>query len=170
MSRQLILMRHAKSSWKEPAAGDFDRPLTPRGRKSARKMGQYLLQSQAKPDLMLVSPARRTEETARFVIKALSFPKEQVRLREELYEADLQDLLALLAECAQTPRCVMLLGHNPGLQELLQHLVGPLEDVDGKAFPTATLARISMPEQWASLGPRSASLIECVRPRFLAES
>jgi phosphohistidine phosphatase len=162
-------MRHAKSSWKEPDAGDFDRPLTPRGRKSARKMGQYLLQNQVQPDLMLVSPARRTEETARYVIKALSFPKDQLRLREEIYEADLQDLLALLAECAQAPACVMLLGHNPGLQELLQHLVGPLEEVAGKAFPTATVARLSMPERWSRLGPRSASLIECVRPRFLAE-
>ncbi|MCB1052658.1 MAG: histidine phosphatase family protein [Acidobacteria bacterium] len=170
MTRQLILMRHAKSSWEDQSLSDFERPLTPRGRRAAKKMARYLVQVPIKVDLLVSSPARRTDETAQNIIKALKLERDQIMWREEVYEADLTDLLHLLEEFKTAPQALMLIGHNPALEELLRYLSGGTGEVEGqKYFPTATVARLSMPAQWEKLRMGSASLIECVRPRFVVE-
>ena len=123
---QLILLRHAKSSWDNPDSSDFDRPLNPRGRRAAGLVRGAMRQLGLAPDMVLTSPAKRTLETL-----SLLEPWDDTPLIEEvpsLYLASLEQLLAVLNGVADTTRSVMLVGHNPGLHELALSLAAPASD------------------------------------------
>src|SRR6185295_10490236 len=112
--RRLLLLRHAKSAWPD-GVSDFDRPLAPRGRKAAKRMGAYLRDEQLVPDLALISPARRARETWDRVKPHLGPVSEHSEPR--LYEASVDGLLTVVRETEPAVRTLLILGHNPGLEE-----------------------------------------------------
>ena len=169
MPRHLLLLRHAKSDWDTGVAGDFDRPLAKRGRKDARRMGRWMHREGLVPDCVVVSPALRARETGLRVCKELAVPKKEIHFDPRIYEANVATLLAVLAECPKKCNNVLLVGHNPGVADLLAWLWG--ENIalpgDGKLMPTATLARLRMPRDWTRLERGCGRMILLTRPRSL---
>lgn len=167
-ARYLHLLRHAKSDWDDPSLADIDRPLASRGTKAARAMGRYLKKSTIRPELILCSPARRTRQTLELIGEAYEvMPK--VRFEPWLYAASLNSLLANLGELPPETASVMVIGHNPGLEDLATTLAGTGTDLDRlrDKFPTGALASLRVPE-WGSLEPGSAELAAFVVPRDLS--
>ncbi len=171
MPRELLILRHAKSDWGAGASNDFARPLAKRGRKDAPRVGAWLYREGLVPDLVISSPAERAKQTAVKICKTIDYKNKDIIWFDEIYAADVSDLLRVLARCPTDARTVLLVGHNPGLEELLLFLAGDEveETEDGKILPTAALARLEMPEDWGSLGSSCAQLIGITRPRNLSE-
>lgn len=168
-TRHLLILRHAKSSWDDPKLADFDRPLAPRGQKTAPLMGRELARRGWLPDLALVSPALRTRDSWRLVAREL--PKHvQAEFAEELYEAAAGAILARVRQAKATN--LLVIGHNPGLQQFVLRLAGAGSDesvfkkIEAK-FPTAALARFTLDGDWADLAFGSARLTHCLRPKDL---
>lgn len=167
--RRLMLLRHAKSAWPEGMADD-ERPLAPRGREAAPRMGLYLAQSSLLPDLVLVSPARRARETWEIVAPLL--PPAETREEPRIYEAPAASLLAVVREAPDSASTLLLVGHNPGFETLARALTGH-GDRDAFArlrqkFPTAGLAVIDFEAaSWRDLAPASGRLDRFVTPRTL---
>jgi phosphohistidine phosphatase len=169
MSRHLLLLRHAKSAWDTDAPDDFGRPLAKRGKKDALRMGQWMHGEGLVPGYILSSPALRARETSYRVCKALGLSKRDIRFDPRLYLADVKTLLALLAEAPGGRGDLMLVGHNPGMEELLGYLWGENTAVpeDGKLLPTASLARLTLPDDWKRLDYGCARRVRLTRPRSL---
>jgi phosphohistidine phosphatase len=113
--KRLFLIRHAKSSWADPALPDKDRPLGDRGRRDARKMGTRLAKRDVKPDLILSSPARRAFKTARIIAKKLDYKLKDIVVDDRLYAGAVNDLLNVIHKLGDKLELVMLFGHNPEL-------------------------------------------------------
>jgi phosphohistidine phosphatase len=164
-------MRHAKSSWDDPSLGDFDRPLSPRGQKDAPRMGAELLRRGWLPETTLVSPAARTRETWQLV--SANWPPTQSAFPESLYAAA---SAAILAEIRGIPKIIgtlLVIGHNPGLEELARQLAGTGSDAKslrllGEKFPTAAIARFAFEGRWDELQPGTTHLTDFLRPKDLA--
>src|SRR5579863_2056432 len=122
---QLLLLRHAKSSWDDPKLSDRDRPLNKRGQRSAAAMRKAMEELGLAPDLILVSPARRTRETLAALEPWNDTPL--VEPLESLYLASAGQLLSVLRQTNETVRSAMLIGHNPGMHELAVSLAGSRE-------------------------------------------
>jgi phosphohistidine phosphatase len=165
--RILYLLRHAKSSWADPALPDSERPLAPRGRRDGKRIAQHLLRLGREPELVLCSSAARTRETLELVRPALSVST--VLIEEELYAASSDELLARLRLVPDAPASVMLIGHNPGLQQLALDLTSAgVELVRLKEkFPTAALATLALATSWSDIAPGGATLIDYVVPKQL---
>jgi phosphohistidine phosphatase len=166
--RLLYLLRHAKSDWDDPALADIDRPLAPRGRKAARAMGRHLKSSGIKPELILCSPARRARQTLELIRDAGAVMPD-ADLAPWLYAASAHKLLTKLEELQPETASVMLIGHNPGLEDLAITLAGTGADLDRlrAKYPAGALAALSVPE-WRRLDPGSAELVSFVVPRDLS--
>lgn len=169
MSRELLILRHAKSDWSSPGRADFDRPLARRGKRDAPLVGAWLYREGLVPACIVSSPAVRARETALKVCKALDFKKKRIVWDAEVYEAGLTELLGVLGRCPADAPTVLLVGHNPGLELLIAHLTGGdhADPEDGKLLPTATLARLEMPDDWTRLEPGCAVLVSILRPKGL---
>lgn len=168
MSRELLILRHAKSDWGGGRA-DFNRPLAKRGKRDAPLVGAWLYREGLVPALVVSSPAVRARDTALKVCKALDIKKKRIRWEADIYEAALPALLAVLGRCPADAPAVLLVGHNPGLEDLLRYLSGGelADPEDGKLLPTATLARLEMPDDWSNLDRGCAVLLGIVRPKGL---
>lgn len=171
--RTLWLLRHAKSSWHDASIPDHDRPLAARGEEAARRIRDHLRDSDVLPDLVLCSAAVRTRQTLDAVRPALDATT-QVLIEDGLYGADADDLLDRLRVVDPQITLVLLIGHNPGIQDLAIDLAG---DGDEAAltqlhtkFPTAALATLELGRTgWADLRPDGAFLRSLVLPRDLAD-
>jgi phosphohistidine phosphatase len=167
--RRVYLLRHAKSSWKDSSLADRDRPLAGRGRRAAAAIADHLEAEGIRPDLVLCSPARRTRETLERVETALG-DRVEVRFEEALYGASGVELLARLRALPPEPSSVMLIGHNPGLEDLALALAST---GDGLArmrekYPTGALATIDLPaDEWDAIEADTGELVAYVRPRDL---
>jgi len=160
-------MRHAKSSWAEPGMADIDRPLNARGRNDAPRMGQWLKSTGLKPDLVLVSPAERTKET--FALVADGFgSKLSSRIEDAIYEAEPVTLLELVR--AQNVPTVMLVGHNPGCENLLRLTVREHDLNVGyqKLVPTAAIYVIEFEGEWRAIDAGGGTVVSHARPKLLA--
>ncbi len=164
--KALLLFRHAKSDWGHPEQQDFDRPLNNRGKKSACQMGQWMKQQHIQPEWIVCSSAQRARETLALLRESITIPDTLVQFDERLYLADLSRLREVMAQCPQDMGQVMLIGHNPGLNDLLGYLCGPeLPFSDkGKLMTTATLAQINLPDDWQQLASQSGKLQQLIRP------
>jgi phosphohistidine phosphatase len=171
MPRHLLLLRHAKSDWNTTVAGDFERPLARRGEKNARRMGQWMHREGLLPDYVISSPAIRARDTSYRVCSELGISENDIHFDRRIYEADVTTLLAVLADCPQGRNTIMLVGHNPGLAELLAWLWGEKTALpeDGKLLPTATLAHLRMPRDWVHLERGCGRMLMLTRPRSLPE-
>jgi phosphohistidine phosphatase len=159
--RELILMRHAKSAWKDATLSDLDRPLSDKGKKNALKVGKWLQQQNLIPDLILTSPAKRTQQTLKRVCNECG---SQTQTVDALYLAELDTLKTLLAEAPQVKR-LMIIGHNPGLERLFNYLNSDTDESQTHLFPTATLAHFILPENWHNLCSGDGRLLQFVRPK-----
>lgn len=165
---RLMLLRHAKSDWPDGVA-DIDRPLARRGREAAPRMGAYMADEGLHPDLVLVSPARRARETWDLVAPALG--EVETRSEPRIYEAPAERLLQVVREAGRA-RGLMLVGHNPGFEDLARRLVGHGDRYAyarlAQKYPTAGLAVIDFPAQtWAEAAERGGRLDRFVTPAGL---
>jgi len=166
---RLWLLRHAKSSWDDPGIGDVERPLAPRGARAADRMRDYFDAEGIRPDLVLCSSALRTRETLGRVLPGLG-PELTVRIEPSVYSFEADQLLDRLRELPANVGSVMLLGHNPAMQELASLLAARGDRLDElrKGFPTAALAELDVPVgSWDELTPGSARLERFIVPREL---
>mgnify|MGYP000244279261 CR=1 FL=1 len=124
MSQYVTLVRHAKSSWKNQGQSDFDRPLNDRGNSDGPIMAKRLVSRQCIPDLMLVSSARRAQETSLYMKQAFDISPKQYQLVDDLYLAEPETLLAVMATVPADTRHLMIIAHNPGLESLSELLAG----------------------------------------------
>lgn len=168
MKRELLLLRHGKSDW-NTGLPDFERPLKERGRRGAQQIGNWLQAEGWVPDLVLSSDAERARGTALEVCNTMGLGSGPIRWKPRIYAAGLDQLLRLLQGLRETPQRLLLVGHNPGLERLLEYLVGEQAETpeDGKLLPTATLARLRMPDDWARLEAGCARLETIQRPTGL---
>jgi phosphohistidine phosphatase len=124
--RELIIIRHAKSSWDDPRVSDHERTLNDRGRKDAPVMASWLADHCKAPDLAIVSTAVRAQETAAYFIDAFGLTDNQVVHSKELYQASVEDVMDLVGWIpTEDMKRVMIVGHNPTLTMVVEHLVGP---------------------------------------------
>jgi phosphohistidine phosphatase len=170
--KRLYLMRHAKSSWDDPRLSDRDRPLAPRGLRAATRIGRHLGAAGMEPEEVLCSTAKRARQTLEAVLPFLG-RQVKVHLEDDIYRADSGELLQRLRQVPPTVGSVMLIGHNPSIQELALTLAN---EGDGKElaarlaekFPTAGLALLVLPgDDWSDLGRRQAQLERFLLPREL---
>jgi phosphohistidine phosphatase len=166
--RILWLLRHAKSSWDRPGLDDRERPLARRGVRAATALRAYLDAQQIHPELVLCSSALRTRETLRHVLPALG-TELTIRIEQRLYAADPAELLEILRGVPEVGS-VLLVGHNPGMQELATALASRgdrLDELTAK-FPTGALAEIRLPDgAWSGIAQGSGELTRFVTPREL---
>ena len=169
--RRLLLLRHAKAERPEPGGRDHDRALAARGRADAKKLGAYLARHAFVPDRAVVSTAARTRETWTQVAQAFS-KTPTVSFEDRLYDATPQTILQAITETEPETGTLLVIGHNPAMQELATLLVAS-GDIDarqrlGEEFPTSALALISFaPEDWRGLHAQAGRLEHFVTPRWL---
>ena len=163
---RLYLLRHAKSSWKDTSLPDHDRPLAGRGRRAAKAIARHLREQGIEPELVLCSSARRARETLERIEPALG--SAAVRVEDDLYGAGASALLERLRGVSDSVESVMLIGHNPALQDLALDLARPSSTADDLAakYPTAALATLEL-SAWNELEHGTAELTAFVRPRDL---
>jgi phosphohistidine phosphatase len=165
-TRRLILLRHAKSDW--PDVPDRDRPLAKRGRRDAPVVGRWMRDHGYRPDAVVCSAARRTWQTWDLVAKELG-GSPAVTFEPRAYAASALTLLYLVRELPRTFRTALLIGHNPGIEELAASLTEPPDgdDAPGLRFPTAAMAVLELGGDWADLAPGDARLLAFTTPADL---
>lgn len=169
MSRELWVLRHAKAE-QNITIDDFDRALKKRGKQAAQRMGEWLKQQQLIPDLVISSPAKRAITTAKRVLEAMDVSEVVITEDKRVYAEGFERLKTVLAECPAEAQRVLLVGHNPELEDLLVHLVGidQLPDSD-KLLPTTAFARLEMPDDWTQLSAGSAQLLSITLVKSLPQ-
>jgi phosphohistidine phosphatase len=136
--RTLYLLRHAKSSWKDASLADFERPLKGRGREAAEAMGRFLHSKKINLGILISSPSIRTRQTVEIVLRKGKLGVEP-QFDQRIYEASLSTLVQVVSEIPDDTKAAMLVGHNPGMEELLAFLTR-----ESRHMPTCALARISL--------------------------
>ena len=170
--RELWILRHGKSDWADAGMADVDRPLAPRGIRASERMGRHLA-SLARPiDEIRCSSATRTRETLERLEQGYGSALDAT-LDDDLYLASAGQLLDQVHALADASRTALLIGHNPGLEDLAAFLVGSgsAEAVKrlAQGLKTATFVRIALPDAWPHAGPGTGRLVECTRPRDLPD-
>lgn len=161
--KRLVLLRHAKSSWDDPQLDDHDRPLNPRGERAAARVGRCLRDQGIAPDLVLCSSSLRTRQTLQLLQLD---PTVQAVIERGLYGAAAGELLDRLRYIDDAVTSVLVVAHNPGIQELAITLTDDLEGL--ASFPTAALADLRIPiSAWAELRPGIATVAGFTSPREL---
>ncbi len=170
--RRLMLLRHAKSHWPTGVA-DRDRPLAARGREAAPVMGRYLADELLLPDLVLISPAKRTAETWEMVAPMLP-EKPPTQYEPRIYEAKVERLLDVVQDIEGNVRTLLLIGHNPGFEELAALLTGHGDRYAAarmsQKYPTCGLAVLDFAvEDWRDVAARGGRLDRFITPGSLGE-
>lgn len=160
--KRLILVRHAKSSWAYPNLSDFDRPLNKRGKRDAPVMGKRLIEHGMVPDKIVSSPAVRALSTARVLAKALDIPTGKINEEPGIYEASAIRMLGLMREWKEKWDTVLMVGHMPGLGDLVQLLT----DADPGPIPTCCVLEIELSiDHWTDATPGCAQLNRMMKPK-----
>ena len=164
---RLYVLRHAKSSWEDATLADHERPLAKRGRRASKAIARHLRREGVTPELVLCSSAIRALETLERIEPELGGAK--VLIEPRIYEASAGELLALLRELDDDVGSAMLIGHNPGLEQLIADLARPGQELDRvrEKFPTAALATLQFEGSWPELRADGAELVAFVKPREL---
>jgi phosphohistidine phosphatase len=159
--KTLFLIRHAKSSWDDPALPDKDRPLGDRGRRDAPKMGKRLAKRDVKPDLILSSPARRALKTAEIIAKKLDYKLKDIVVDDRLYASAVHDLLNVIHKLGDKLERVILFGHNPELTELAHRLSSEITHM-----PTCAVAEFTFnAKSWSHIGKAKLAKVALDYPK-----
>lgn len=172
--KTLTLLRHAKSGWDDPVQRDFDRPLNPKGRRAAATVGRYLRREHVSLDQIIASPALRVQQTLEEVAGGFGRTIAPVWDRR-IYLASAATLLDVVRGLADELPSALLVGHNPGLEDLVLMLVPDtapgLRDVVEEKYPTASIAELALSvDRWVEVAAGSATLNRFIRPRDLDPS
>lgn len=162
--KTLMLLRHAKSDWEDVSLPDFDRPLAARGRRDAPRVGKALRKRGSLPELIISSPAARAKATIDAVIKTAKLEGE-LRFDEAIYGASSAELMKVIRRLRDNIACSLLVGHNPGLEDLVERLTGSRD-----RMPTAALACIEFQiDRWEDVEDGKGRLAWLVTPKQVAE-
>lgn len=163
--KSLLIMRHGKSSWKNKALEDHERPLAKRGLRDTRLMGEVIHEKELIPQLILASSSVRTTQTAQIFSEEVGYHGE-TRVLDALYLAEAEKYIDELKKVSSDFERVLIIGHNPGLESLLQMVSGSIE-----ALPTGVIAYISLPiDDWSQInGEPMGELVQLWRPKELRE-
>ncbi len=166
--RELLILRHGKSDW-PPGVDDFDRPLKSRGKRAATKIGHWLLKHDLVPNRILSSPAERAIRTAERVCTAMDLENSCIEEVDGLYLASRETLLTVLRSISEPTKRALIVGHNPGLEELLMTLSdAKISPNDGSGrMPTAALAVLKLSTKWNAITTHSATIMTLIRPKQL---
>jgi phosphohistidine phosphatase len=169
--KKLMLLRHAKSSWKDDTLADIDRPLSKRGRQAAKLVRDHIRSEKLQPGQILCSPARRTRDTLDWITEAFA-EAVPTRFERPIYMAEPATLLRRLRRLSESLGSAMVIGHNPGLERLALMLTEGSDDDGRRAmaskFPTGALAVLDCNvEHWTELASGCARLASFVSPRQL---
>lgn len=174
MSHVLFLLRHAKSDWKQEATSgntatavnaDFERPLSKRGLNDAPRMAEWLARQANKPAAMISSPAFRAYQTALIFAHALNIPPKAIHFNNRIYEASLDTLLEIIRNLPEQEKSVLLVGHNPGLDSLVQALCKQVKPgSDGKLMTTCAVAEVAIESRWQDISAKQGKLTRLSRP------
>ncbi|MBE2222826.1 MAG: histidine phosphatase family protein [Anaerolineae bacterium] len=161
--KTLLILRHAKSSWENANLTDYERPLTSRGKQDAPRMGRLLLENDLTPDLIISSSAERALTTAELVALNSGYEQE-ITVTRQLYHGDPEDYLEIVREKGGPHGRVMVVGHNPGLEALVEELTSSYQ-----IMPTAALVQVNLPiDSWADFTDDvSGELVGVWRPKEL---
>lgn len=152
--KKLYIIRHAKSSWSDETLEDFERGLNKRGKANAPMMGGRLKEKGVMPDIILSSPAKRAKSTAEIIAKEIGY-KKKVLFDENIYEANVDELLKILMALDDKNKTVFLVGHNPSLNDLAQYYLDFEENI-----PTCGVVEIGFEsDRWAEIEPKNAKLL-----------
>ncbi|MBK1736132.1 hypothetical protein CKO15_12795 [Halorhodospira abdelmalekii] len=161
-TKELLLIRHAKSSWEDPALADWERPLAPRGERAAPEMGRRLLQQGRVPEQLVSSEAVRARQTAKLLAEAMGLDRQQIAVDPRLYEAGPNEWLAVIRDQPDCYHRIALIGHNPALEQVARQLLG----LQTSKVPTAAViyAHLSI-DAWAEADAACAELIDFDYPK-----
>jgi phosphohistidine phosphatase len=167
MTKDLILMRHGKSDWGKPVS-DYLRPIKKRGFLESSRIGIWLHDQGLVPQLIISSPAQRARETAESVAQQMNYSAANICWNESIYMADVSELLDAIATTPEECQSLMVVGHNPGLEDLLFYLTEEIDiPDDGKVMPTATVAVLETELDWSALEHSCCKLGIIARGRYL---
>lgn len=170
IQKTIYLARHAKSSWDSDAVSDFDRPLSHRGQKDAVNMGKELKRLEWLPEKIISSPAIRAKQTCHNLCEGMGLDSDEVVWDKDIYAAYVISLLHILSNLPEQIQSIMLIGHNPAIEDLLVHLCGEASlrrsfQKNGKLFTTGNVAKISVSVSWKGLVMSEAELEGLLRPK-----
>ncbi len=166
MKHQLLLLRHGKSDWKTGAGSDLERPLGKRGHRQAARLGKWMKDHDIVPARIISSPALRARQTTEHICEGLDVSLKTIRWDLQLYMANCETLLETARVTFEEADSILLVGHNPGLEMMLEFLGGrelPLNH-NGKLLATSNMAQIAVPEGNLGLKRKSCELIRIIRP------
>ena len=159
--KKLFLIRHAKSSWKNPLLDDFDRPLNKRGKNDAPLMGSILNQLGVRPDLIIASPAYRAKITAETIAYEVHYDKHDIHYYEDLYEASSENIIDTVKYLEDDKDIVFLVGHNPSLNFFAEEFLGFDENI-----PTCAVVEIEFDcDCWQDITTSNAEFISFEYPK-----
>jgi phosphohistidine phosphatase len=168
--RQLYLWRHAKSDWNNLFLADHDRPLAPRGKTAAKDMANWMLDHSLRPELVLCSSAKRTQQTLKRLNKRMAL---KVEILPELYHAEPERILELIGKVNKRVHNLMVIGHNPGFEELVMQLTDAASHsarLTEKIMPTGALAQFSWQGSWSKQLEANVQLEQIICPRTLNQA
>ncbi len=162
--RELLIIRHAKSDWSNETLPDIERPLAEKGKKQACKMGHWLQNEKLIPEHILVSPATRAQQTLTRLMRHWDPPHPTHQTIAALYNADLDTLITALKQLPSHIYRTAIIGHNPGLEQLLAWLT----DNDEHAhLSTCAMSHLILPDDWQTLSPGTAKCIQSASPKTI---
>lgn len=163
--RQLILVRHAKSSWKELKLNDFDRPLNRRGKENLKMMSKLISERYSAPDLILSSPAERAKATAIGFAEKLKYEKDKIIFLDDLYMANEEEIAEIISKQNDDVDSIAVFGHNPGLTDF----VNLFSDSYIDNIPTCGIVHLKMKNNWKEIEHKIFSIVEFIYPKMFGE-
>lgn len=169
--RELLILRHGKSSW-DSFESDFDRTLTEQGQEYVKRVAISLQQNDLTPDYILSSPALRAIHTATIVCHSLGINADTIHTDSQIYNAQLEDLLNVITQCPEQSHRVLLVGHNPSFEELVDYLRSDSSGQNGNDshLSPATLAHLQIDNDWQQLQSSCANLVSITHAKHLADA
>ncbi|MBA3286073.1 MAG: histidine phosphatase family protein [Nitrosopumilus sp.] len=168
MTHFLFLLRHAKSDWKAEVASDFERPLTDRGLMDASRMSDWLSQQNNLPTMIVSSPALRAYQTALIFAHVLQVASGDINFDKRIYEASVNTFLKIIKQFPESNQSILMIGHNPGMDSILQSLCKMAKPrADGKLMTTTAVAKISVRGPWQDISAKNCELNGIFRPKEL---
>ena len=165
--KHILLLRHAKSSWEDSGLKDFDRPLATRGLQDAPLVGKFIREIGFKPGVVISSPAQRAKETTELSMEAASVDDSQIHWNEDLYFGSVRDYVDVIRSASQNYERMMLVGHNPLMEQAAGLLAGS-EEQTAIRMPTAALVCLeSFADNWQHIAPGTCQVKWMMIPKVL---